>query len=157
MDLHHCILSLNVFYAELTCSLVNLHFRERDWLQLKWNQKRYWFSMSAQTKLFLDRCFALPAYKKDAFTFCKAFWDLPSRRSGWRWARIRAHNLCKPEHWFADIRGCRWHLHTTGLGVWHKSACVWPDRWLQCPPCKAGQLPASIDWGGAWEGGQRRE
>ncbi len=33
----------------------------------------YWFSMSAQTKLFLDRCFALPAYKKDAFTFCKAF------------------------------------------------------------------------------------
>ena len=27
----------------------------------------YWFSMSAQTKLFLDRCFALPAYKKDAF------------------------------------------------------------------------------------------
>lgn len=28
----------------------------------------YWFSMSAQTKLFLDRCFALPAYKKDAFS-----------------------------------------------------------------------------------------
>ena len=28
----------------------------------------YWFSMTAQTKLFLDRCFALPAYKKDAFT-----------------------------------------------------------------------------------------
>jgi multimeric flavodoxin WrbA len=28
----------------------------------------YWFSMSAQTKLMLDRCFALPAYKKDAFT-----------------------------------------------------------------------------------------
>jgi multimeric flavodoxin WrbA len=28
----------------------------------------YWFSMSAQTKLFLDRCFALLAYKKDAFT-----------------------------------------------------------------------------------------
>jgi len=28
----------------------------------------YWFTMSAQTKLFLDRCFALPAYKKDAFT-----------------------------------------------------------------------------------------
>jgi multimeric flavodoxin WrbA len=27
----------------------------------------YWFSMSAQTKLFLDRCFALTAYKKDAF------------------------------------------------------------------------------------------
>lgn len=27
----------------------------------------YWFSMSAQTKLALDRCFALPAYKKDAF------------------------------------------------------------------------------------------
>ena len=27
----------------------------------------YWFTMSAQTKLFLDRCFALPAYKKDAF------------------------------------------------------------------------------------------
>ena len=28
----------------------------------------YWFCMSAQTKLFLDRCFALPAYKKDAFS-----------------------------------------------------------------------------------------
>ena len=27
----------------------------------------YWFTMSAQTKLFMDRCFALPAYKKDAF------------------------------------------------------------------------------------------
>ena len=27
----------------------------------------YWFSMSAQTKLFLDRCFGLTAYKKDAF------------------------------------------------------------------------------------------
>ncbi len=27
----------------------------------------YWFTMSAQTKLFLDRCFALPAYRKDAF------------------------------------------------------------------------------------------
>ncbi len=27
----------------------------------------YWFAMSAQTKLFMDRCFALPAYKKDAF------------------------------------------------------------------------------------------
>jgi len=28
----------------------------------------YWFNMSAQTKLFMDRCFALPAYKKDAFS-----------------------------------------------------------------------------------------
>jgi multimeric flavodoxin WrbA len=28
----------------------------------------YWFSMSAQTKLFWDRCFALPAYRKDVFT-----------------------------------------------------------------------------------------
>ena len=27
----------------------------------------YWFTMSAQTKLFIDRCFALQAYKKDAF------------------------------------------------------------------------------------------
>jgi multimeric flavodoxin WrbA len=27
----------------------------------------YWFSMSAQTKLFLDRCFALLAYKRGAF------------------------------------------------------------------------------------------
>ena len=27
----------------------------------------YWFSMSAQTKLFLDRCLALTAYKQDAF------------------------------------------------------------------------------------------
>ncbi|MBN1613476.1 MAG: flavodoxin family protein [Deltaproteobacteria bacterium] len=27
----------------------------------------YWFTMSAQVKLFLDRCFALPAYAKDPF------------------------------------------------------------------------------------------
>jgi len=27
----------------------------------------YWFTMSAQTKLFLDRCFALLSYKKGAF------------------------------------------------------------------------------------------
>ncbi len=27
----------------------------------------YWFTMSAQTKLFMDRCFALPAYGKEAF------------------------------------------------------------------------------------------
>ncbi|UCD77240.1 MAG: flavodoxin family protein [Desulfobacterales bacterium] len=27
----------------------------------------YWFTMSAQTKLFLDRCFALLSYKKSAF------------------------------------------------------------------------------------------
>ena len=27
----------------------------------------YWFSMSAQTKLFLDRCYALLAYKESAF------------------------------------------------------------------------------------------
>jgi len=27
----------------------------------------YWFNMSAQTKLFMDRCFALSAYKKNAF------------------------------------------------------------------------------------------
>jgi multimeric flavodoxin WrbA len=27
----------------------------------------YWFSMSAQTKIFLDRCFALPAYGKNSF------------------------------------------------------------------------------------------
>lgn len=27
----------------------------------------YWFTMSAQTKIFMDRCFALPAYNKDAF------------------------------------------------------------------------------------------
>ncbi len=27
----------------------------------------YWFTMSAQAKLFLDRCFALPAYDKNAF------------------------------------------------------------------------------------------
>jgi len=27
----------------------------------------YWFTMSAQTKLFMDRCFALPAYQKDPF------------------------------------------------------------------------------------------
>jgi multimeric flavodoxin WrbA len=27
----------------------------------------YWFNMSAQTKLWMDRCFALPAYGKDPF------------------------------------------------------------------------------------------
>ncbi|RJR18309.1 MAG: flavodoxin family protein [Desulfobacteraceae bacterium] len=27
----------------------------------------YWFNMSAQTKIFMDRCFALTAYVKDAF------------------------------------------------------------------------------------------
>jgi multimeric flavodoxin WrbA len=27
----------------------------------------YWFNMSAQTKLFMDRCFGLPAYQKDPF------------------------------------------------------------------------------------------
>ena len=27
----------------------------------------YWFTMSAQTKLFMDRCFALLGYKKDVF------------------------------------------------------------------------------------------
>lgn len=27
----------------------------------------YWFNMSAQTKIFMDRLFALPAYQKDAF------------------------------------------------------------------------------------------
>lgn len=27
----------------------------------------YWFTMSAQMKLFMDRCFALPAYSKNAF------------------------------------------------------------------------------------------
>ena len=27
----------------------------------------FWFNMSAQIKLFMDRCFALPAYKKDCF------------------------------------------------------------------------------------------
>lgn len=27
----------------------------------------YWFTMSAQTKIFIDRCFALPAYQNDPF------------------------------------------------------------------------------------------
>jgi multimeric flavodoxin WrbA len=27
----------------------------------------YWFTMSAQTKIFMDRCFALPAYRSDPF------------------------------------------------------------------------------------------
>lgn len=27
----------------------------------------YWFTMSAQTKIFMDRCFALPSYQKDPF------------------------------------------------------------------------------------------
>jgi multimeric flavodoxin WrbA len=28
----------------------------------------YWFTMSAQTKIFMDRCFALPAYRKEPFS-----------------------------------------------------------------------------------------
>ena len=28
----------------------------------------YWFTMSAQTKIFMDRCFALPAYAQDPFS-----------------------------------------------------------------------------------------
>jgi multimeric flavodoxin WrbA len=28
----------------------------------------YWFNMSAQTKIWMDRCFALPAYGNDPFT-----------------------------------------------------------------------------------------
>ena len=28
----------------------------------------YWFTMSAQTKTFMDRCYALPAYAKNPFT-----------------------------------------------------------------------------------------
>jgi len=27
----------------------------------------YWFTMSAQTKIFMDRCYALPAYAKNSF------------------------------------------------------------------------------------------
>ncbi len=27
----------------------------------------YWFTVSAQTKIFMDRCFGLPAYRKDPF------------------------------------------------------------------------------------------
>jgi multimeric flavodoxin WrbA len=27
----------------------------------------YWFTMSAQTKIFMDRCFALPAYQRNPF------------------------------------------------------------------------------------------
>jgi multimeric flavodoxin WrbA len=27
----------------------------------------YWFTMTAQTKIFMDRCFGLPAYNKDPF------------------------------------------------------------------------------------------
>jgi len=27
----------------------------------------YWFNMSAQTKIFMDRCFALPAYQRNPF------------------------------------------------------------------------------------------
>ena len=27
----------------------------------------YWFTVSAQTKIFMDRCFALPAYRNDPF------------------------------------------------------------------------------------------
>jgi multimeric flavodoxin WrbA len=28
----------------------------------------YWFTMSAQTKIFMDRCYALPTYAKNPFT-----------------------------------------------------------------------------------------
>ncbi|MDD4357539.1 MAG: flavodoxin family protein [Smithellaceae bacterium] len=47
----------------------------------------YWFTMSAQTKLFMDRCFALPAYHSDPFrgkriAVAMAYGDEDAVRSG---------------------------------------------------------------------------
>jgi multimeric flavodoxin WrbA len=47
----------------------------------------YWFTMSAQTKLFMDRCFALAAYRKDPFrgkriAIAMAYGDMDAFTSG---------------------------------------------------------------------------
>jgi len=47
----------------------------------------YWFTMSAQTKTFMDRCFALPVYDKNAFRdkrigIAMAYADADPFRSG---------------------------------------------------------------------------
>ncbi len=47
----------------------------------------YWFTMSAQTKLLMDRCFALPAYGKNPFrgkriSIAMAYGDVDAVRSG---------------------------------------------------------------------------
>lgn len=47
----------------------------------------YWFTMSAQTKIFMDRCYALPAYAKNPFAgkriaIAMSYGDVDPVRSG---------------------------------------------------------------------------
>jgi len=47
----------------------------------------YWFTMSAQTKIFMDRCYALPAYTKNPFAgkriaIAMSYGDVDAVRSG---------------------------------------------------------------------------
>jgi multimeric flavodoxin WrbA len=47
----------------------------------------YWFTMSAQTKMFMDRCYALPAYAKNPFAgkriaIAMSYGDVDPVRSG---------------------------------------------------------------------------
>lgn len=47
----------------------------------------YWFTMSAQTKIFMDRCYALPAYSKNPFAgkriaIAMSYGDVDPVRSG---------------------------------------------------------------------------
>ena len=47
----------------------------------------YWFTMSAQTKIFMDRCYALPAYAKDPFAgkriaIAMSYGDIDAIKSG---------------------------------------------------------------------------
>ena len=47
----------------------------------------YWFTMSAQTKIFMDRCYALPAYTKNPFAgkriaIAMSYGDVDPVRSG---------------------------------------------------------------------------
>lgn len=47
----------------------------------------YWFTMSAQTKIFMDRCYALPAYAKNPFVgkriaIAMSYGDVDPFRSG---------------------------------------------------------------------------
>jgi multimeric flavodoxin WrbA len=47
----------------------------------------YWFTMSAQTKIFMDRCYALPAYAKNPFVgkriaIAMSYGDIDAVKSG---------------------------------------------------------------------------
>ena len=47
----------------------------------------YWFTMSAQTKIFMDRCYALPAYAKNPFAgkriaIAMSYGDIDAVKSG---------------------------------------------------------------------------